>query len=311
MNMIKKGIEIIEYAKLSYDVYYDKTDQKENLPIGWQRSIEHDKKFLTQDKSYINYDNIRQKFNLLNKESNNDIKQLNEDKEKYYSEQIDTFLGRLYIKNEAQTVIAFRGTAPGVLNDYYSDIKLGLHLETSHNTYARNFYNIVKEFLSKKINFCQRPVLTGHSLGGYLAQLIAVEQQLPAIVFNAPKIGGYRDSYLNNKLISSKEHYEQIYNVDVDYDFIHRVGKPIGHTITLQGDEEFSSNNVIKEMIQNKFRTHHSPLCMSMASNFNPAMTKSILKMLYYGLVKEHQMQASLRALERNSKLAHQVPINI
>lgn len=307
--MIKKGIEIIEYAKLSYDVYYNKNDQKGMLPIGWRRSIEHDRKFLTQDKLYTNYDNIRQKINLLKKVSGSDINQLNEDNEKHYAEQIDTFLGRLYLKNEAETVIAFRGTVPGVLNDYYSDIKLGLHLETSHNTHARNFYDMVKEFLSKNINFCQRPVLTGHSLGGYLAQLIAVEQQLPAIVFNAPKIGGYRDPYLNNKLISSKQHYEQIYNVDVDYDFIHQIGTPIGHTIILQGDEEFSSNKLIQAMIKNKSKAHHYLTPTSMASNFNPAITKLILKTLYYGLVKEHQMQASLRALERNSDLTHQVLI--
>lgn len=70
--------------------------------------------------------------------------------------------------------------------------------------------------LSKK-----RVTLVGHSLGGFIAQVLAAEQAVPAVTFNAPGAANY-----NSKLRSNK-----IRNVSRKSDVVGTIGKHIGKSV--------------------------------------------------------------------------------
>ena len=70
--------------------------------------------------------------------------------------------------------------------------------------------------LSKK-----RITLVGHSLGGFIAQVLAAEQKVPAVTFNAPGAAHY-----NSKFKSSL-----IRNVSRKSDVVGTMGKHIGKSV--------------------------------------------------------------------------------
>jgi len=311
--MTFRTTEIIEYAKLASDVYNVKGTQLQDIPCGWRRDKEHEHKALNAKLSHVNITETLKKFDPSNPTEKNFNHKMKEERESF-SEEIDTFFGRLYVKNNYETVIAFRGTVPSHMNDLITDAKLTAKWETSHDRFAREFYKEIMQYLIKGdgINksiqkYSKRPVLTGHSLGGYLAQLIAVEFGMPAVVFNAPKIGGFRDPYMHNKLISSKDNYDDIINVDVDSDYVHRVGQPIGHSYSLHGDEGYDSEAIDHELKREfTMKMFGGPTSLLM-SPFDPKVDNLVAKSAYYKL-HEHQTDAVFRALDRNPNLEHSIP---
>lgn len=312
--MMFRTTEIIEYAKLANDVYNAKNTQIQDIPCEWHRDKEHQHRVLNAKLTHINITKTLKKFDPISPMEKN-FKHETEEEKEYLSEEIDTFFGRLYVKNNYETVIAFRGTVPSNINDLITDAKLAAKWETSHDRFAREFYKEVMQYLikgdgiNKEIQkYSKRPVLTGHSLGGYLAQLIAVEFGMPAIVFNAPKIGGYRDPYMHNKLISSKDNYDDIINVDVDYDYVHRVGQPIGHSYSLHGDQGYDSD-VIDHELKSAFtmKAFGGPASLLM-SPFDPRVDSLAAKSAYYKY-HEHKTDAIFRALDRNSSFEHTKPV--
>lgn len=66
-----------------------------------------------------------------------------------------------------------------------------------------------------------RVTLVGHSLGGFIAQVLAAEQVVPAVTFNAPGAAHY-----NAKLKNSR-----IRNVSRKSDVVGTVGKHIGKSV--------------------------------------------------------------------------------
>jgi len=82
------------------------------------------------------------------------------------------------------------------------------------------------------------PMLTGHSLGGHLAQIVAdVEshKRAVAIVFNAPGTGGL---YNPNTHHTINGHNPNIYNIVVDYDRVHlHGGSQTGDIYTLHSQD--------------------------------------------------------------------------
>lgn len=107
----------------------------------------------------------------------------------------DGFFGRAYNCSMLnKVVIAFRGTEPTDLDDIFSDYKLASGLMPDE-------YEVLKEFvdqLKTRYNLNMNDVFfTGHSLGGFLAQLAVATYYRPAIVFESPGaervINGYYD----------------------------------------------------------------------------------------------------------------------
>lgn len=142
-----------------------------------------------------------------------------------------------------QTVIAFRGTLLSKYGDDISDVQLTLKHDSTEDENARQFYQACLTFLSSPTNhlpttihphaFSKCPIACGHSLGGYLAQVLAVDYHVKAVSFNAPSIGHYQDPYRGS--ISSYEpiYNQLIYNFVLDSEFIHRVGSPAGQQYLL------------------------------------------------------------------------------
>ena len=303
--MVTHTVTYLECALLSQDVYSVNTNL-ENLPSGWLRSYEHKTKHVNNKLLHLKLDAAAEKFEST-KPLYEKAKATDEEKQSYYQEQIDTFFGRLYLKkgtNEA--VAAIRGTQK--INDYLSDIKLTLNQESSHTRFAREFYKEVMSILGSKTNnrLSKFPLFTGHSLGGYLAQLIAVEFNVPAIAFNAPKITGFNDLYLH-KQISANEKHGNIINIDVDYDYIHRIGTPIGSSYLIHGDDECKPHTINASLLQHVMDD----------TNFinNPFVTRDyeLLNMIIKSIdcqYKEHSVKGVIRALNRDAVFANNVPFN-
>lgn len=101
--------------------------------------------------------------------------------------------------NTDDIVIAFRGTELNDPLDIEDDFKLILNMALHQTEYAYSFYQQVKKIYSNATIS-----LTGHSLGGALAQLVAIliardeGIQIHAETFNAPGVSNVAVLYWNN-----------------------------------------------------------------------------------------------------------------
>jgi len=76
-------------------------------------------------------------------------------------------------------IIAFRGTAQAI--DALPDLKLGAGMNTT-------YFSAGEEFAARYVRYGDVTV-TGHSLGGAMAQVVANRRRLPMATFNAPGVG--------------------------------------------------------------------------------------------------------------------------
>lgn len=78
----------------------------------------------------------------------------------------------------SNTIVAFKGTSAAM--DVVADLKLGVGMNTS-------MYSEAEQFVAK---YATRPgvVVTGHSLGGAIAQTVGNRRRLPFVSFNAPGV---------------------------------------------------------------------------------------------------------------------------
>lgn len=170
----------------------------------------------------------------------------------------DGFFARLYGNDYTRnTVTAYRGTVVTEIENLVADIKLWLKKPSSMLEKARDFYDSVKDnikrFQKNSQNYSKKIYFTGHSLGGYLAQYIAVWQksiqdEVAAVVFNAPKLGKFEDEFVH--YVDPHKSYPYIINIDLDYDQIHTVGTAIGIQHILHGDESCSPDFLNQLRIQ-------------------------------------------------------------
>ncbi len=159
------------------------------------------------------------------------------------------FFARLYIKkdkdgNVTAAVIAFRGTKPfkHPFNDI-SDFKMAVldELPISYKS-ARVFFHKARWYVRE--NYPDVPIkLTGHSLGGALAQLIAAKNEQVAVVFNSPGIGDLPDIH------AGKTYHRNIHNINAKDDIVSKVGKVIGTIQTIEiteGENELNEASKIE-----------------------------------------------------------------
>jgi len=145
----------------------------------------------------------------------------------------NSFFAGLYIKfvrGEAkEAVIAFRGTADwhndaADLYSWVSDVLgHGFFDQTPiYQTKAKSFFIKAERYLREHFPHLPKPTLTGHSLGGALAQLLVAQSGYPrkTITFNAPGVGHIPGANPN------KSAYIQ--NINSRYGFINKIGKVLG-----------------------------------------------------------------------------------
>lgn len=82
----------------------------------------------------------------------------------------------VFTKN-GDAIVAFKGTTGGA--DYLADIKLFLCMNSS-------YFRKAEQFVQK--NAPEGAILTGHSLGGAIAQVVGHRKNMPFVTFNAPGV---------------------------------------------------------------------------------------------------------------------------
>lgn len=82
--------------------------------------------------------------------------------------------------NGSATVAAFKGTTPSQVSDLVADLKLGVGMNSS-------YFSDAQAFVAKFANV-EGLVVTGHSLGGAVAQIVGNRLRIPFITFNAPGV---------------------------------------------------------------------------------------------------------------------------
>ena len=148
-----------------------------------------------------------------------------------------------------EVVISYTGT--NSLTDIIYDDFLGIINENIPGQYtgAMNFYNQIKNMESVSENI--QITLTGHSLGGALAQLVAAKTGIPAITFNAPGM-----QYALSKIgCSTETSYDNVKNYIVMNDYIGNFREHIGteyyyEPIPIQYDSFLDSHNGIFGLAQ-------------------------------------------------------------
>lgn len=186
---------------------------------------------------------------------------------------IDSFFARLYANiHTGETVIAFRGTEVGkniskisTAEDFAADVQIGILGEiSSQDIDALLFFQWAKNYLNTQMhyNFYRFPILTGHSLGGYLAQLIASKYPgTITITFNAPGLTSlinpimninpsyarleetlangntFARAFFSREITPSHLYANDIHDFNISYDAIHKVGTQVGTVYTLSGSD--------------------------------------------------------------------------
>jgi hypothetical protein len=96
----------------------------------------------------------------------------------------DGFQGGIW-QSESDVVVGCCGTNPKqtgkLLSDLSADLRIGLRILPNQTSSARKMVRAAKEIAGGR-----RVSVTGHSLGGGLAQSVAVWEEVPFITFNAP-----------------------------------------------------------------------------------------------------------------------------
>ena len=82
-----------------------------------------------------------------------------------------------------EIIIAYRGTEPQTMEDILADIVIvSGQIPSGQRADAQNFYDAVVAQYGRNIS------VTGHSLGGALAQIIGADNGIPTYTFNAPGV---------------------------------------------------------------------------------------------------------------------------
>ncbi len=145
------------------------------------------------------------------------------------------FFACLYRKSTSLTV-AYRGTVPKDFGNLWADAVLTVNDFSDYDIAAILFYEfIIQRWIPLQNLHFKPPKLTGHSLGGYLAEVVVKYfskyiPNLEATVFNAP---GAKDLNIPN-FEHLKDYYKlhslnhRVVNYVIDHDKVHLVGQQYG-----------------------------------------------------------------------------------
>ncbi|MCJ2011862.1 lipase family protein [Methylobacterium sp. J-076] len=135
-----------------------------------------------------------------------------------------SFFGALYTQGSIG-VIAFRGTRLSDANDDRDDIGIGSgKFPVNKLGDAFDFFSKAKDYIQK--NGGKKIIITGHSLGGGLAQVVSARITtfpVVGVTFNAPGMAN-----LAGVVKFEKSNSPNVFNYRSENDPVSRVGKHIG-----------------------------------------------------------------------------------
>lgn len=232
----------------------------------------------------------------------------------------DPFYGGIYIKfakgRVIDAVICYRGTAIAHPSDdvvdiksWYSDVMGDSKHDEVPKFYGQaiDLYHKAELYVREYFPYLREITVTGHSLGGALAQLIVTLAQCftAAVTFNAPGIGDMPD--VNNDEMSNR-----IHNVNSKYGFINKIGKVLGSIdyVDVPNEEAraraalvayYDNKDIEKEIVEHKLNTLGIIEAMiDVDANRLAEVGDGIL-----AIYPQHSMDNLLATISKNSQIAH------
>jgi len=156
------------------------------------------------------------------------------------------YAGAVYVNDTTKEVIIVNaGTDHGM--DFYSDTQMALGFVPDQYAEARR---MAQEAVALASSLGYSVSVTGHSLGGALSQLVAVEFGIPATTFNAYGVKPILDNLANNELAgpgmnnlglytsytNGNYNSEQILNFKRSGDIIGNINSDVGITATVTSE---------------------------------------------------------------------------
>jgi hypothetical protein len=195
----------IDYGKIAQAVYGDKQNASVLDRTSWKQIQINGKDYFTCDSGFQGA--------AYGKDTNNDGK---------YDE----------------IVISYAGTDPTSIKDIHNDLDIALGKLPDQYEDALTFYNMVLNSNTDCTNFS----ITGHSLGGALAQLIGAKTGKNTMTFNAP---GVYDILSDPKIgLDSCKNYTNIQNYSIINDPIGNFGVHVGSSYIIDKLKLFYSNPI-------------------------------------------------------------------
>ncbi len=151
-------------------------------------------------------------------------------------------------KSTNEIIIAYRGTKPNSIGDLQNDLNLATSFTPSQYEFAKTYLKGIQNQLSSEEH---KIFITGHSLGGGLAQLIGAYAHLPTVTFN----GVGMDQLLNNANLMGEVIpppngiFKNITNYVIATDVVGNAYEHLGLTIYSPGPPKLPSKNPLSVLL--------------------------------------------------------------
>ncbi|MDR0676737.1 MAG: hypothetical protein LBF97_06845, partial [Elusimicrobiota bacterium] len=154
------------------------------------------------------------------------------------------YYGSAYYNNSTgEVIIGHRGTNADNINsfleDFDDDYNIGTKQLPSQYEVAQNFYDNVKNYLNNNGLSSHNIVNVGHSLGGTLAQLVAIANGSEGIAFNSPGVKNIIPNLeiergVETGIFSEVDYSGVIINFDNSKDIFSKIGEQVGDIYKLE-----------------------------------------------------------------------------